>query len=499
MSVGRAGSLIRELERFRDGSATPASRRIASIYGDAQATAQCGRYRALLARWLELFPDERAVQVYRAPGRVNLLGEHTDYNGLPVLPMAIQRDLLLVCASRTDSQVCIRNVSEEFPAREFKLEFPLSPYEAGDWGNYCKASYQALSGLPAARETALAGMSAVVSGDIPPGAGLSSSTALVVLTATAALGLHGVDIGKKSLAGVLATGEHYVGTRGGGMDQTVSLLAEREHALLVNFVPLEARPISLPGAFAFVAAHSLVEARKSGKARLAYNTRPAECRLAVAVVNHALAHIAPAAAPLELLGGLCSPEGRKLTRDPQQFLDTVFPHEHYTVEMLAGVLAIPPAEIRSRFLGDGDAGIPEPEGGFPLKKRCRHQLTEWSRVERAPGILMQGDAEGFGLLMNESHSSCAQDYEISCPELDELVRVARDAGALGSRLTGAGFGGCTVSMVIREGLAGFLLHLEEDYYCGRPATGEAGSKGYSGAPVEKLIVCEPSAGACRVF
>ena len=233
-------------------------------------------------RFRELFgtaPDA----VVHAPGRVNLIGEHIDYAGFPVLPMAIDRGIALRVGFRADGRVRLINEREEFGEREFAIAPSIPPYPNGDWGNYPKAAVQGL----VEAGYGLAGFDAVVDSDLPPAAGLSSSSALVVATALAALTASrdrrgaGPPPEPLTLAALLARAEQYAGARGGGMDQAAILAGREAHAMHIRFDPLRVAHIRVPPAWAFVVAHSLATAEKSGAARETYNARRAQVERAL--------------------------------------------------------------------------------------------------------------------------------------------------------------------------------------------------------------------------
>jgi galactokinase len=397
---------------------------------------------ALAARFAARYGRPPTVLV-RAPGRVNLIGEHTDYNGLPVLPFAIDREIRLAAAPRDDGRVAVATASERFPPRDYALAPRIAPGRAGDWANYHRAGAQ---GLIDALGGAVRGGDFLVEGDVPPGAGLSSSSALVVGSMLALLAVSGRDLPRHALAELAATAERYVGTHSGGMDQAVCLLAQPGHALRIDFFPLRTRPVPIPPGAAFVVCHSLVEAQKSGAARDAYNQRVRQGGLACRIFDRLLG----GGPPLANLGEL-------RRRVPDRRL-----HEwvaHFTA-------AEPP---------------PDPV----LVRRVRHVLSEAERVDAAEQALAQGDWRHLGALMDASHASCRDDYEISCDQLEALVAAARAAGALGARLTGAGFGGCTINLVRAGEAERFVARMEETFYRGRP---EAAAR-------EHCFVVLPSGGA----
>jgi N-acetylgalactosamine kinase len=394
---------------------------------------------------------------------VNLLGEHTDYNLLPVLPMAIERCVLIAGAPRDDSVVTLANTGS-FPERRYQLAAKITPFDAGDWGNYSKAAAQGLTDFYG--QHLPHGADLLVDSDIPTGAGLSSSAALVVANALALLAANGKRLPPETLAEILPQAERYVGTLSGGMDQAISLLAKTGHALRIDFAPLRQRPVPLPRGYAVVVCHSLVQAEKSGAAKRAYNLRVIECRLACRVLEQALRGT---------LGGSISALGdlRRLfpERSLSSFVDDlahVVPEASLDLEQIAAVIHTDTSHLRQVCVIPSDC-----DGPFAVMRRARHVLCEAERVDQAERALAAGDAAEFGGLMDASHRSCRDDYEISCPELELLVRLAKEFGALGARLTGAGFGGCTVNLVPSTEVSRFLGHMDEGFYKHRLAPGAA--------------------------
>jgi galactokinase len=331
-----------------------------------------------------------------APGRVNLIGEHTDYNGLPVFPMALTRGIALGFRPRADGDIVLRNRDPRYPPVRFRAEEHIAPEPPGAWGNYARAATEVL-----VREVGpLRGLEGVIGADLLPAAGLGSSSSLVVAVALALLDANGIRPNRQRLMELLARGERYVGVQGGGMDQAVCLGARAGHALRLDFRPaLVPTAVRLPAGWRFVVAWSGVEAAKAAGARAAYNDRVRECRAALTrfaalrLPGEAVADYA------DLLGRL--PAEEALARAP---------------EALEGVLL----------------------------HRFRHVVSEAERVNRAVDAMVAGDLGSFGALMNQSHASLRDDFGVSAPELDALVEHGRAAGAAGARLTGAGFGGCAV-------------------------------------------------------
>jgi galactokinase len=406
-----------------------------------------GRFRQRFGRGAEL--------VVRAPGRVNLIGEHTDYNGLPVLPMAIERCILAAGAARDDRRVRLANLDARFPGRSYRLRLPLRRSAAGDWCNYHKAAAAGLLG--ALGQDALRGGDFLFEGDIPAGAGLSSSSALVVGSALALLAVSERHMAPHGLAELLARAERYVGTESGGMDQAVCLLAEEGRALRIDFDPLRTRTVPLLPAHRFVVCHSLAAAEKSGAARAGYNQRVLECRLACRVLEHALGASLPR--PAAHFGDLAALVPGRSLRELIVVLETVLPDRALSLgEIAATIGGTEPA------LAAAVGTSPRRGAVFSLLRRARHVLGEAERVDAAERALGAGDAPAFAALMDASHASCRDDYEVSSPALEETVAAAKRAGALGARLTGAGFGGCTLNLLPAGEVDRFVEEMERCFY-----------------------------------
>jgi galactokinase len=415
--------------------------------------------------------------VVRAPGRVNLIGEHTDYNGLPVLPMAIDRHVLVAGAARGDRRVQLANIDARFAARTYQLQAGIRRFAAGDWGNYHKAAAQGL--LSSLGPDLLHGGDFLVEGDVPPGAGLSSSSALVVGSMLALLALNDHSLPPLQLAELAAAAERYVGTQSGGMDQAVCLLAQAGHALRIDFDPLRTRAVAVPAGYAFVVCHSLVEAEKSGAARAAYNSRVVECRLACRVLERVLGASLPR--PLAHLGELRRLFPDRSLADFAAILANALPPRPLRLEEIAERVGTPREHLVAAVGSDARA-----PATYAIVRRLRHVLSEAERVDQAEAALAAGDWLGLSALMDASHASCRDDYEVSSPVLEELVAAAKAAGALGARLTGAGFGGCTVNLVRSGDAALFLAMMERSFYQNKPAAQRRR---------EHCFIVTPSAGA----
>jgi galactokinase len=402
-----------------------------------------------------------------APGRINLIGEHTDYNGFPVMPMAIGRTIRMAVAPSQKPKVVLENADRSLYARrEFEAAEVVPAGPPGDWGNYARAAVQSLAELliGQGREPAgLKGMCCLVDGDIPPAAGLSSSTALVVAAGLAFSAVNEVEMERPALAERMAEAEHYVGTQGGGMDQAACLLGREGHALKIDFFPLRVTPLPFPDGYRVVAAHSTVQARKTGERRLAFNRRVLECRLGAHLLARQLG-----VEPPERLSELADYVQTASIELPDLLLRAFDGREDLSVRRAAALLETEPGQLLRQFLRMEDGRLlPVPGDGLKVLKRCRHVFSEAERTETAAACLRRGQMEQFGRLMNESHRSCSEDYEVSCLELDELVEVMREAGALGARLTGAGFGGFAIAVVQRDRVPALQRALELEFYVPR--------------------------------
>jgi galactokinase len=342
---------------------------------------------------------------FSAPGRVNLIGEHTDYNDGFVLPMALERATVVAAAPREGRIVRVHSLNVNESA-EFDLDHP-GPTRRGIWLDYVEGVAQALMG----RGAQLRGADLAIDSDVPVGAGLSSSAALEVSTGLALLNIAGALMDRVSLALAGQQAEHvYVGTKCGIMDQFVAALGEEGHALLIDCRALEATPIPLDTSSMVVAIcdtnvkHELASSE--------YNTRRAECERGVSILR----------------------------------------------EVLPGIRALRDVSVEDFEKHEGL--LPE-----PIRRRCRHVVTEDARTLAAAQALRAGELERMGQLMVLSHRSLRDDYEVSCRELDIMVEIAlRIEGVAGARMTGGGFGGSTVNLVRRDALAQFSEIINREYH-----------------------------------
>lgn len=374
------------------------------------------------------------THVVHAPGRVNLIGGHIDYHGLSVLPIAIDRGIDLHFRPRPDPEIRAVTLQPGQPGASFEISASIPSAEGGHWSNYLRGPAQSL-----AREGEVrTGLDVLVASTLPPSVGLSSSSALAVAMGLAIATANGIEVDREPFAGQMADAERYTGTLGGGMDQAASLLGAEGHALHMHFSPLRVEAIAVPPGVEFIVAHSLETASKSGSSRSDYNERRQRGEAALRIVVDAL--------------------------------------------------DMPPGSGYSDLLAVD--GLPDRCAGLLRdleRKYFRHVVTEGRRVVRAVEALRASDLRALGALMCESHESLRADYGVSTANLDELVSIAMGAGALGARLTGAGFGGAVIIVAEADLAPSVLSSLTAAFY--EPRGGF--SPGQSG----HLFRVRPSGGA----
>lgn len=429
--------------------------------------------------------DARLFAV-RAPGRVNLIGEHTDYSGLPVLPVAIDRSTIVVAAANTTREIELSNADPRWPPRRFDVERNIPPYQTGDWANYVKAALQGVIDHFAARAILidnLRGAIVAVEGRVPPAAGLSSSAALTVSAAMAFMAVNGLELAPIDAAAMIARSEWYVGTRAGGMDQAASILGRPDHALFIEFYPLRVRAVKMPSNAALVVADSHEVADKSGKVRAEYNRRVVECALAARILGRALKLDG-----VEILGDVVRAVSGWKAAELIEILAANAPARlGADLKEAAQIIGVPHRALEAELLGEGATRVAlDSTRPLEIRRRARHVLTETERVIRAADALEAGRLGEMGDLMNASHRSLAEDFECSTPRLDAVVECARRGGALGARLTGAGFGGSIVALCESDAAASVIESIDHGYY----------AKFNPGEPVEEFrAVLHAGAGA----
>ena len=343
-----------------------------------------------------------APLLVQAPGRVNLIGEHTDYNDGLVLPCAIDYRTVIAARRRDDQVVHVVAADYGNAVDEFRLDAPIERLDQPMWANYVRGMVQDLikQGLP------MQGMDMVISGDVPQGAGLSSSASLMVAIGTLFATLPGFDkLGPIDIALAAQRAENeFVGTKCGNMDQISSACGKEGHALMIDCRSLDVKPVPVPEGAAIMIFHSHVQ---RGLVDSEYNTRREQCEAAA---------------------------------------------RHFGVPALRDI----------------DMAVLEQRGGEldPMTlRRARHVVTENDRVLEASDALAAGDLAGMGELMAASHASMRDDFEITVPLIDRLVEIVK--GAIGERggvrMTGGGFGGCVVALVPQDLVEAARAAVERDY------------------------------------
>lgn len=354
------------------------------------------------------YEPQRWVQ---APGRVNLIGEHTDYNDGFVLPCAINFGTVIAASARTDTTVRVVAADYRGEVDVFRLDQDILPLVDGAWPNYVRGvvKYLLEHGLP------LQGADLALSGDVPQGAGLSSSASLEVAVAQAFKTLQGWEgLSPTDMALIAQRAENrFVGCNCGIMDQLVSARGEAGSALLIDCRSHDTRAVPLPPDVAVMIVHSRV---RRGLVGSEYNIRRQQCEAAA---------------------------------------------QHYGVRALRD-LSLARLEADA---GDLDATV---------LRRARHIVTENQRTLDAAAVLAAGDLRQMGVLMAASHVSMRDDFEITHPAVDQLVEILQTAigESGGARMTGGGFGGCAVALLPMAHVAAVRRAVEKNY---RSPTGEAGT------------------------
>ncbi len=360
-----------------------------------------------------------------APGRVNLIGEHTDYSGGFVMPVAIDFRTIATIRARADARIEI--TSENMGEQVFYSADALPTVGRKHWSDYPMGVAWSL----AQNRVRIGGFDLSLSGNVPLGSGLSSSASIEVATAMALLALAHATMPLAEIALACQRAENgFVGAQSGIMDQFIACAGQKDHALLLDCRSLEYRLLPIPSHVRLIICNSMVKHEHAGGQ---YNVRREEVE-----------------------------EGTRI-------LQRRFPK----VEALRDVTESELEECRQQMLPN-------------VFRRCRHIVTENKRVELAAGALERSDLLSFGILMAEAHRSIRDDFEASCSELDTLVDIATTLpGCYGARMTGGGFGGCTVNLVAESEAENFREEIHARY---RAAT----------AIDADIYLCRASAGATRI-
>eukprot|EP01053_Blabericola_migrator_P001571 Blabericola_migrator_1__1570@NODE_1415_length_4592_cov_302_060773_g942_i0_p2_GENE_NODE_1415_length_4592_cov_302_060773_g942_i0NODE_1415_length_4592_cov_302_060773_g942_i0_p2_ORF_typecomplete_len623_score154_78GHMP_kinases_C/PF08544_13/1_4e17GHMP_kinases_C/PF08544_13/8_1e03GalKase_gal_bdg/PF10509_9/3_5e16GHMP_kinases_N/PF00288_26/3_8e13_NODE_1415_length_4592_cov_302_060773_g942_i0741942 len=458
------------------------------------------------ARFSEPYPAYHVI----APGRVNLIGEHIDHQNYNVLPCAVEKSahIFLSIEEKTDSNnvLEIRHVnSKKYTSKKFEKLNDIKVSTEHHWTNYVVASYLGMTEYyvvdkdsskvgthpklleEASNDTlksklphdhlAFKSVRMLVLGNLPQAAGLSSSSALVVCVAMCFNAHESSPLDPKTVAAVCANSERYVGTAGGGMDQAAICLCRRDEAQWIGFNPLTTEPVKLPSELKIVVANTCRLAPKVIGAGKMYNKRVFELKTACFSL---VKQFAPEEAE-KMDGQTClnltlRDVLRKYVKIDEsqmlQKLEQLIPNKVYSKADVDDILG----QERRQQLLTLRCGLPvwSQNDDFYLHNRIKHVLTENARVtdfvqtcrqlEKSSGTERETGLKHLGELLNGSGKSLNEDFDASCEEIEELCGIARQAGAVGSRLTGAGWGGCTVSLVPTDKVEEFITTVREQYY-----------------------------------
>ena len=482
-----------------------ARRQFGRWYGEE---APWGRLRGVVAEFIRRHGGQRRVAIVRSPGRINLLGRHIDHQGGPVNLMAVDREIILVAAPRADDVVLLGNVhGGQFPEEGFRISDLIAKLDWGDWqrlidgprlrrllrgarGNWANYVQAAILGLQDEfHDRRLCGLDIVLGGDIPMGAGLGSSSALVVAAAEAARACNRLPLSAQRLVGLCGAGEWFVGTRGGAGDHAAIRLSQRGRVTRVAFFPFR-----LEGTAPFFPQHDLVVcnsgiyAAKSSQARNVFNAKVTAYHLGRVWLKLRRPDLAPRIAHLRDV----NPEHLGLSRRAfAHWLDQL-PPRLTRRQAEAALSQMLPAD-RDRLEGLFRAHD-APAGGYPVRGVILFGLAEMARARQCLDLLRRNDAPALGRLMTISHDGdrvsprgqalgapasagprpSAQlasagnlaevpgQYSCSLPELDRMVDLALGhPGVEGAQLAGAGLGGCVMALVRRDQSAGLVRVLAD--------------------------------------
>ena len=421
------------------------------------------RWERLISSFSETY-GHKPDFVARSPGRVNIIGEHVDYSLYDVLPMAVTVDTLVAvkCSAKEVPTTKIVDIHpERYPAAEFNIpldgDVDIDP-QKHEWTNYFKAGLRGALQFLRSRGTGSftpASLEVVVDGNVPPGGGLSSSAALVCASALAVMEANGHDVSKQDLLDLAIVSERAVGVFSGGMDQAASIFSKRGYLLYCRFYPsFHAEHVPVPPSepeIAFLVAQSFVTSDKAVTAPKNYNLRVVEVTLAALVIAkmHGVV-LNPDDSSLGFslrgfqeeymknIGGL----DKSLEQQVDAMIGVVKSkltlENGYTRDEVSRILGISVETLEREYMSK----FPVQADTFQLRQRALHVFQEARRVLEFKAILSHTDKLTndallqLGKLMNETQASCRDVYDCSCPEINEICRVARNAGAYGSRLTG---------------------------------------------------------------
>ncbi|KAF8150116.1 galactokinase gal [Crassisporium funariophilum] len=537
------------------GQRIPVHTTLSDVFGSLEASLPHAVRWNNLAEQFEKRFGRKPAYIARAPGRVNLIGEHIDYALFGVLPAAVERDILIACGPRAATSashhsdvihapgsVVAENLHSKYTRQVFAPASKIAEEVSDDdarvaawhldintnelrWESYVKAGYYGvLNHHFSDGEEDPVPVDLLVTGSVPAGSGLSSSAAMVVASTLAFLAVNGKleeqhkvgtskSLNKGELVQLAMQNEKRVGVNSGGMDQAASVMSDPSSALYISFYPsLTASAVPLPIRAVFVCANSLVVADKALSAKRGYNLRVVETLVAARILAISLGVQIGEKDRItfrEVIGKFAGEKDgddmgaetlEKTLAAMDDKLGVLKPNR--TIDGKLGVTMdemIEMSGLRKDIFDEVYLSWVDIEAThFQLFKRAKHVFSEARRVLQFRRTCLESaklsDAndtaffEKLGQLMNDSQSSCSQLFECSCPELDELTNLAREAGAFGSRLTGAGWGGCTVSLVAEGKVNEFIQKVKATYPPYRNLEGDALN--------EVIFATKPGSGAC---
>ncbi len=501
-----------EWDRLLENPSAAARRQFRQWYGDEVPWQQI---RTVLSAFMHRYGADRQVAIVRSPGRINLMGRHIDHQGGTVNVMAVNREIIMVAAPRTDDVVSLANTEDaQFAEEAFRISDLVASLNwddwqrvidgprlqrlleaaRGDWANYVKAAILRLQEL--FRDRRLRGLDMMVGGDIPMGAGLSSSSALVVATAEAVRVFNRLPVSARRLVSLCGEGEWFVGTRGGAADHAAIRLSHRGCVTRVGFFPFQIDDSArfFPG-HDLVACNSGIYAGKSREARNTFNAKVTAYHIGRIWFKMLRPDLASRIEHLrdinsEHLGLSHAAFGQLLCQLPARITRT-------KVQAAFGQMPATDRDRLERLFLSHEA----PADGYAVRGVVLFGLSEMARAQRCLGLLKQNDAAGLGRLMNSSHdgdrvsretsrntwrrvsassadgplaawsrkkgrgadiAELSGDYGCSLPELDRIVDIARRQPAVeGAQLAGAGLGGCIMVLVQKPHTANLLKTLGE--------------------------------------
>ncbi|EPQ32073.1 uncharacterized protein PFL1_00271 [Pseudozyma flocculosa PF-1] len=495
-----------------------------AIYSPAGVLKNGKRWDDLASQFKALFGGATPDFIARAPGRVNLIGEHIDYVGFSVFPAAIEKDILMATkvtyaasagAQADGVEVVLKNTTPRFKETRFTSRYQdtnsVALLNEGDerWANYFKVAFKGLHPhLPShiladTNDRRPSRIEVLVDGTIPPESSLSSSAAMTTCSSIVVLEAFGARqlIDRKEMAEVAIESERLVGVNSGGMDQSASIFSIPNHALFISFYPtLAVQPIQLPPSepdHVFVIANTLVVSDKKVTGPVNYNLRVVETRMAARALAKYLGLSEAKADGCKTLRGVqeayfAHADIQTEAANSAEVAETL---ERYGAE--AARLKIMELKVEAAFASkregltrqevEAATGYAGPEfeqeflSSFPIRAdtfalyaRSKHVFTEALRVLVFQSLCSSTSSlsadkgasvyTSLGSLMDGSQASLRDLYNCSCPELDEVISIAKANGALGSRLTGAGWGGCTVHLVPKPKVQSFIQAIRTGYY-----------------------------------